>query len=63
MLRPMNECIETKGFAYLFIDYEWPDLVSCRVTVEDLFRGRFQAADRDQAIELFKSGDWQKKAF
>lgn len=63
MLRPMEECIDAKGFAYLFIDYEYPDLVSCRVTVEDLFRGRFQAADRDQAVNLFRSGAWKELAF
>ena len=62
-MNPKCECIAVKGFAYLFIDYDWPDLVSCRVTIEDLFAGRFHAADRETAINLFKSGDWKKITF
>ena len=60
MIRPMEECIDVKAFAYLWLDYEWDDCVSCRVTVEDLYRGRFHAKNREEAIKLFRSGEWKE---
>ena len=59
MLREMNECIDVKGFAYLILDYEFSDYVSCRVLIEDLFQTRFHAETRQQAIDIFRSGAWK----
>lgn len=53
------ECIDTKAFASLILDYEWNDMVSVRVLFEDLFQGRYHAATRQEAIELFRSGEWK----
>lgn len=55
----LNECISSKGFASLILDYEWPDMVSCRVLIEDLYQTRFHAANRAEAIEIFRSGKWR----
>jgi hypothetical protein len=59
MLRELNECIDSKGFASLILDYEWFDYVSCRILVEDLFQTRISAANRDEAIKVFRSGSWK----
>jgi hypothetical protein len=59
MLRELNECIDSKGFASLILDYEWSDYVSCRILVEDLFQTRISAANRDEAIKVFRSGSWK----
>jgi hypothetical protein len=64
MLRPLNECIASRAFASLILDYEWkaegnlPALVSCRVLVEDLYQDTIRAGSRDEAIEIFKN--WHK---
>lgn len=58
MLRELNECIDCKGFAALILDYEWSDYVSCRVLIEDLYQGRIQAANRQEAIEKFRRHEW-----
>lgn len=62
MMNPKNECIATKAFASLILDYEWdasgalPAEVSCRVLIEDLFDGYIRAESREKAIELFNEG-------
>ena len=60
-MRNREECIAVKCFAYLWLDSEYDDIVFCRVTVEDLFRGRFTAKNREEAIEIFKSGEWKNR--
>ena len=60
MNREMNLCIDCKGFGSLILDYEWPDLVSVRVLIEDLFQKRYHAKDRTEAIEIFRSGKWRE---
>ena len=65
MVRPKNECIATKGFAHLILDYEGngsdglEPFVSCRVLIEDLYKDRIYASNRDEAIQKFKNGEWQ----
>ena len=59
MMRELNECIARKAFASLILDYEWSDMVSCRVLFDGCFEGRFHAANRDEAIAAFKSGAWR----
>jgi hypothetical protein len=64
MLNPKCECIASRAFASLILDYEWkaegnlPALVSCRVLVEDLYQDTIHAGSRDEAIEIFKN--WHK---
>lgn len=56
----LNECIDSKCFASLILDYEWPDLVSCRILIEDVYQTRIHAANRAEAIEIFRSGSWRE---
>ena len=64
MRQPLNECIASRAFASLILDYEYPadDIlpayVSCRILVEDLFQDKIIATSRDEAIEMFKN--WHK---
>jgi len=58
MLREKEECIDSRAFASLILDYEFSDYVSCRVLVEDLLRGYVVAKDRSEAIEKFRAGSW-----
>lgn len=64
MLNPKNECIASRAFASLILDYEFPadDIlpayVSCRILVEDLYQDRIIAETREQAIEQFNN--WHK---
>ena len=64
MRRPLNECIASRAFASLILDYEYPAndfgpaYVSCRVLIEDLLYDRITAESRDEAIEKFRN--WHK---
>ena len=59
MLKELNECIDCKAFASLILDYEFTNCVSCRVLIEDLMYARIQAKNRDEAIQIFRSGSWR----
>ena len=65
-LREKKECIATKCFASLILDYEWqaedglPAGVSCRVLIEDVFQRRIITETREQAIEQFMTGAWRR---
>ena len=64
MLHEKNECIATRAFAALILDYEFPAsefvpaYVSCRVLIEDLCVDRIIAETREKAIEAFKA--WKR---
>ncbi len=64
MLNPKNECIASRAFASLILDYEWPASdyfpaqVSCRILVEDLYQDKIIAETRAEAIEKFNN--WHK---
>lgn len=64
MLGPKNECIASRGFASLILDYEYPadDILpaftSCRILIEDLFQEKVITETREQAIEYFNN--WHK---
>lgn len=58
MLRELAECIDARAFASLILDYEWEDMVSCRVLIEDRLAGRIRAKNRDEAIEKFRRHEW-----
>lgn len=63
MRGPKNECIASRAFASLILDYEWeenkifniPAEVSCRILIEDLFQEAFTAPTREAAIEYFNN--------
>ena len=57
-MRELNECIASRAFASLILDYEFSDYVSCRVLIEDLLDGRIHAATRAEAIEKFNRHEW-----
>ena len=59
MRKGRNECIDCRGFGSLILDYEWPDCVSCRVLIEDLYQTTIHAKDRAEAIEIFRTGAWK----
>lgn len=64
MMNPKNECIASRAFASLILDYEYPadDIlpayVSCRILIEDLYQDRITAETREEAIEKFNN--WHK---
>lgn len=58
MLKELNECIDSKAFASLILDYEYDDYVSCRILIEDLFKARITAKNRTEAIEIFRGGQY-----
>lgn len=66
MLRERNECIATRAFAAMILDYEFPasDLgpacVSCRVLIEDVYQTTIHAASRAEAVEMFNTGKWKE---
>ena len=47
-MRELNECIASRAFASLILDYEFSDYVSCRVLIEDLLDGRIHAATSER---------------
>ena len=65
-MAPKNECIDSKAFAALILDYEfaedknlgWPAYVSCRVLIDGWKRGDIVAANRQEAIEKFRRGEF-----
>lgn len=61
MLREMNELLAARGFGALILDYEWQDLVSCRVLIDGWYAATIHAANRDDAIKMFESGEWRKQ--
>lgn len=66
MLHEKNECIATRAFAALILDYEFPAdpdynipaCVSCRVFIEDCCVDRIHAETREAAIEAFRA--WKR---
>ena len=58
MRYPLCECIDCKAFASLILDYEWEDMVSVRVLIEDVFQTRYHAAKREEVREIVRTGAW-----
>lgn len=64
MTRPKNECIASRAFASLILDYEWPAegtlpaLVTGRVLVEDLWHADITATSRDELINKFYNHEY-----
>ena len=54
----MNMPIAQKYFAVLVMDYEFEDMVFCRILIDGNFAGQLTAENKDQAIEKFLAGHW-----
>lgn len=67
-MRNLNECIDSKAFASLILDSEYPEdkefglpaVVYCRVLIEDCWAADLSAKNREEAIEIFRSGAWRQ---
>ena len=67
MTAPRHECIDSRAFSALILDYEYPEdkeygfpaYVSCRVLIEDLWQADIVAESREEAINIFRSGAWK----
>lgn len=60
----LNECIDSKAFAALILDYEYPGddvfepLVSGRVLFDGCYHASISARNRDEMIKKFRSGNY-----
>ena len=63
-MRNINECIDSRAFACLILDYEskgdavLPPYASGRVLIDGLFKSYITASDREELIVKFRSGDY-----
>jgi len=65
-MSPINECIDTKAFAALILDYEFlespgfdlPPYVSGRVLFDGVWHANIAAENRTELIEKFRSGNY-----
>lgn len=70
MFKSKEECIARKAFGSLILDYEWeedklfnlPPCVSCRVLIDGTYKTTIHAETREEAINIFMSGEWKKRA-
>lgn len=64
MRTPINECIDSRAFAALILDYEYPGdkvlqpFASGRVLIDGLFRAYISATSRDELISKFRAGNY-----
>ena len=64
-MAPMNECIDSKAFAALILDYEFlespfdlPPYVSGRVLFDGVFHAYITAENREDMIRKFRNGEF-----
>lgn len=63
-MAPMNECIDSRAFAALILDYEYPGddvfepLASGRVLFDGCFHKGISARNREELIAKFRSGNY-----
>ena len=55
----LNQEIARKYFASLILDYEYTDIVFCRVLIDGYYHSTFTAANRQVAIEKFNDTEWR----
>lgn len=64
MRRPLNECIDSRAFAALILDYEFPatdwtdSYASGRVLVDGCFRAHICGTDRADLIKRFRNNEY-----
>lgn len=59
MVKALNQEIARKFFASLILDFEYPDVVICRVLIDGYFCANLTAANRQAAIEKFNNTSWR----
>lgn len=59
MVRELNQEIARKFFASLILDFEYPDIVFCRVLIDGYFCANFTTENRQAAIEKFNNTSWR----
>ena len=63
-MAPKNECIDSKAFANLILDYEYagddvlPPYASGRVLFDGYFHSHISGTSREDLIKKFRSGDY-----
>lgn len=63
-MAPKNECIDSRAFAALILDYEYPAsdplpaYASGRVLIDGCFKAHICGTDRADLIEKFRSGNY-----
>lgn len=55
----LNQEIARRCFASLILDYEYTDIVFCRVLIDGYFCSNLTADSRQAAIEKFYNTDWR----
>lgn len=64
MRSPLNECIDSRAFAALILDYEYPAddvlpaYVSGRVLIDGIYRAAITATSREELITKFRGGNY-----
>ena len=63
-MAPKNECIDSRAFAALILDYEYPGddvlppYVSGRVLIDGLYKAGITATSREELIAKFRGGNY-----
>lgn len=55
----LNQEIARRCFASLILDYEYTDIVFCRVLIDGYFCSNLTADSRQAAIEKFNNTEWR----
>ena len=64
MRSPLNECIDSRAFAALILDYEFPASDWCdayasgRVIIDGLFKAWISGTDRNDLIRKFRNREY-----
>jgi len=63
-MRNINECIDSRAFAALILDYEYagdavlPPYASGRILIDGLYRASITGTDRNDLIRKFRNNEW-----
>ena len=63
-MRNINECIDSRAFAVLILDYEsagddvLPPYASGRILIDGLYKTAIVGTDRDDLIRKFRNNEW-----
>lgn len=63
-MKELNECIDSKAFATLILDYEYkgddilPPYVSGRVLIDGCYKTGISATSREELISKFRKGEY-----
>lgn len=64
MLKPMNECIDSRAFAALILDFEYPaddvlpSYASGRILIDGILRAHLVGTSRADLIAKFRNNEW-----